>query len=84
MRKRRRCLLLSWSVLIAGLSLIGCAPAYHDYADCYIDCRYCAPPPLPYAHYEGCVCHACVATPYLEPAANVQAVPPVPLEEGSE
>ena len=43
----------------------GCAPAYHSYSGCYVDCKYCAPPPLPYVHYEGCVCHSCAAAKYL-------------------
>ena len=51
----------------AGLLLTGggCARAYHDYSDCYIDCKYCAPPPLPYLHYKDCVCHSCAASRYL-------------------
>jgi len=44
---------------------VGCAPAYHSYSGCYVDCKYCAPPPLPYVHYEGCVCHSCAASTYL-------------------
>lgn len=43
----------------------GCAPAYHRYSGCYVDCQYCAPPPLPYVHYKGCVCHSCAASKYL-------------------
>lgn len=49
-------------VLIASS---GCAPAYHHYADCNINCRYCPQPPLPYMHYSGCVCHSCAATKHL-------------------
>ncbi len=33
----------------------GCAPAYHSYSGCYVDCKY-APPPLPYVNDHGCVC----------------------------
>jgi hypothetical protein len=44
---------------------VGCATAYHGYSGCYVDCQYCAPPPLPYTHYDGCVCHSCAASPYL-------------------
>ncbi len=53
---------------LAALTVIlaaGCAPAYHSYSGCYIDCNYCVPPPLPYTHYEDCVCHSCAASPYL-------------------
>jgi hypothetical protein len=50
-----------------GLSIAGsgCAPPYHHYADCHVNCRYCPPPPLPYVHYPGCVCHSCAASKYL-------------------
>ncbi len=50
---------------LAMLLAVGCAPAYYDYGDYYINCNYCPAPPLPYTHFEGCVCHACVASPYL-------------------
>ena len=50
--------------LAMGLA-VGCASAYHSYSGCYVDCQYCAPPPLPYTHYEGCVCHSCAASKYL-------------------
>jgi hypothetical protein len=54
-------------VLVLGLCLpaAGCAPAYHHYADCCVNCRYCPPPPLPYVHYPGCVCHSCAASQHL-------------------
>jgi len=54
------------------LTVAGCAPAYHSYSGCYVDCQYCTPPPLPYVHYEGCVCHSCAASKYLP--MQVQAV----------
>lgn len=41
---------------------VGCATAYHSYSGCYVDCQYCAPPPLPYVHYDGCDCHSCAAS----------------------
>ena len=41
--------------------LFGCASAYHDYADCQVPCKYCAPRPLSYPHYDECVCHSHVA-----------------------
>lgn len=50
----------------------GCAPAYHSYSGCYVDCKYCAPPPLPYVHYDDCVCHSCAASKY--PPMQGQAV----------
>ncbi len=50
---------------LLAIFAIGCAPAYHDYTGCRVDCRYCVPPPLPYAHYPDCVCHACAVRPYL-------------------
>ena len=40
----------------------GCAPAYRCYSGCCVNCRYCPPPPLAYAHYDGCVCHSCAAS----------------------
>lgn len=43
----------------------GCAPQYHCYSGCNISCKFCAPPPLPYTHYEGCVCHSCAVSTYL-------------------
>lgn len=45
--------------------VMGCAPAYHSYSSGCVNCKYCAPPPLPYAPYEGCVCHSCAASKYL-------------------
>lgn len=44
----------------------GCAPAYHCYSGCCVNCKYCTPPPLPYTEYKGCVCHSCVAERYLK------------------
>ena len=49
----------------AMLLMVGCAPAYHSYSDCYVNCKYCPPPPLAYRHYDDCVCHSCAAEPYL-------------------
>ena len=71
----------SWARLM-GLLLIalmmGCASAYHDYSDCRVNCRYCEPPPLPYSHYDECVCHSSVASKYLtaSPPAVVEHVDP--------
>jgi len=43
----------------------GCAPAYHSYSECRVNCRYCPPRPLAYPHYCDCQCHSCQAQPYL-------------------
>ena len=64
-----------WLALVAIVLIGGCAPAYHSYSGCYVDCKYCAPPPLPYTHYEGCVCHSCAASKYL-------SLQPQPVLEG--
>ncbi len=55
-----RCLALLLMALAAG-----CAPAYHSYSGCHVDCQYCTPPPLPYVHYDGCACHSCAAAKHL-------------------
>ena len=55
-----RCIGSGWILLAAG-----CAPAYHDYTGCTVDCRYCPPPPLPYVHYDDCGCHSCAAMKYV-------------------
>lgn len=54
---------------VIAIAAVGCAPAYHCYSGCYVDCKYCPPPPLPYAHYNECVCHSCAAQPYLHAVA---------------
>ena len=58
---------------LIGLLIItvsfGCASAYHDYTECRVDCRYCVPPPLPFPHYDECVCHSCAASEYLAATA---------------
>ena len=64
--------------LIALLTVamtVGCAPAYHSYSGCYVDCHYCPPPPMPYAHYRECVCHSCAAQPYLHAAVTAPEQP---------
>jgi hypothetical protein len=61
-------------LLIVTVSL-GCAAAYHDYSECQVNCRYCVPPPLPYTHYDECVCHSCAASKYL-----TDALPPAPAQ----
>ncbi len=55
----------------------GCSSAYHQYSDCYIDCRYCPLPPLPYVHYNDCVCRSCAAAQHL-------ATQPKPVESDSD
>jgi len=44
---------------------VGCAPAYRSYSGCYVDCKYCALPPLPYTHYDGGACHSYPASTHL-------------------
>ncbi len=51
--------------LLAATLVTGCAPAYHSYSGCYVDCTYCLPPPLPLTGYEEDVCHADVVSRYL-------------------
>ncbi|MEO8499108.1 MAG: hypothetical protein ABI614_28925 [Planctomycetota bacterium] len=51
--------------LLVMAAAAGCAPANHSYGGCDVNCRYCPPPPLPYTHYESCVCHSCAASPDL-------------------
>lgn len=58
------------SLFLITVALSGCAPAYHSYSECRVDCKYCAPPPLPFLHYEGCVCHSCVAYQHLHTHAT--------------
>ena len=67
--------ILALACMTAGVSVgLGCAPAYHDYSDYYVDCKYCVPPPLPLPHYPDCVCHSCVGEQYLA-AGDVAAEP---------
>jgi len=83
-RKFPRLPALLATTLLATALLTGCAPAYHSYSGCCIDCHYCPALPLPYAQYNECVCHPCAAQPYLHadgPATDPRAeatVPPVP------
>ncbi len=52
---------------------LGCASAYHRYADCGgVDCRYCVPPPLPHTQYPEGVCHSAAA----EGLVGTQSVSP--------
>ncbi len=55
--------------LLAISLCMGCASAYHDYSECRVNCRYCSPPPLPYACYPQCVCHSRSASEYLSTPA---------------
>ncbi len=57
---------MGWLATLAMLLVTGCAPAYRSYSGCNIDCQYCEPPPLPFTHYEGCVCHSQSVSSYLE------------------
>jgi hypothetical protein len=56
---------LYWLLPLVAVLIAGCAPAYHSYSGCNVNCKYCAPPPLPYTHSVGCVCHSCAASEYL-------------------
>ncbi len=47
------------------LLVVGCAPAYHSYSGCRINCRYCPPSPLAYPQYCEGQCHSCAASEYL-------------------
>lgn len=70
----------TWVRRLAPLVMIlaaGCAPNYHSYSGCNVGCKYCVPPPLPYAHYEGCVCHSCAASSYL-------SAEPIPTDEDAD
>lgn len=56
----------AWLFATAATALLlGCAPAYRSYSGCYVDCQYCPSPPLPYRHYDQCVCQPCPAQTYL-------------------
>ncbi len=63
---RRTIRLYSQCLLLALATSLGCAPAYRQYDSCYVHCRYAAPRPLPYIHYDGCACHSCAASKYLQ------------------
>ncbi len=67
------------ALLLAG-ALPACAPAYHAYQSCDIECRYCVPPPLPWPEYPPCVCHSEPATPYLG-VGDITPPPVPPIEE---
>ena len=65
--------------LTATAISLGCASAYHDYSECRVNCRYCAPSPLQYSHYDDCVCHSCAASEYLSGAVPGQPDQLAPL-----
>jgi len=57
---------LAGAALLAAAAMgSGCAKAYHDYAGCQVNCRYCPPPPLSFPQYPACVCHAAAVDPYM-------------------
>ena len=62
-RTMRHC---SQCLLLALATALGCAPAYRQYDSCNVNCRYAVPRPLPFIHYDGCACHSCAASKYLE------------------
>ncbi len=73
-----------WQCLtvVFGCLLGGCAPAYHSYSGCTVDCKYCVPPPLAYTHYSDCVCHSCAASRHLNPSQPL--ISPAGLESTPE
>ena len=70
--------------LVVATLLCGCAPAYHSYSGCCVDCKYCPPPPLPYTQYDECVCHSCAAAPYIHGFVPSESVPDDPSSEVDE
>ena len=46
--------------------------AFLEYSGCQVDCKYCAPTPLPYTHYSGCMCHSCAVSKHLHVLAEQQ------------
>jgi len=70
-------------VLAMLVFLAGCASAYHDYADCCIPYRYCAPRPLPCVPYDNCHCPTPGASDYyqqLGTPAGTKTDADVPIE----
>ena len=60
--------------------LVGCAPAYHCYSGCHVNCEYCPPPPLAHTQYAGCVCHSPAVAKYL----NVRIEPKIQTDGGDD
>ena len=63
--------LLASCAIAAVITQTGCAPAYHSYPGCHVECRYCPPPPIPHVHYPGCVCHSCAALRHINASTPV-------------
>lgn len=72
--------------LLGPLAMViasGCAPAYHDYSGCHVNCTYGPPPPLPYACYPDCVCHSCAASNYLSVSLPATGEMPPPASDNA-
>ena len=65
--------LLKWTAGVWLLCGLGCAPGYHAFSGCWINCRYCPPPPMPYTSYNCPVCHSSAATQALNAARSAEA-----------
>lgn len=67
-----------WRLATAAYLLLaaGCAPAYHWYPGCRVNCRYCPDPPLPYGQYSECVCHSHAGSEYLIRQPGIVEQPP--------
>ena len=61
--------------LLALIACLGCSHAYRSYSPCRVECHYCAPRPLPYTHYEGCVCHSCAVSKFHSQPASQEPSP---------
>jgi hypothetical protein len=69
---------------LAVLPMSGCAPPYFRHNDCYVQCKYCPAPPLPFLYYPDCVCHSCPASPYITlPPATPQPADANDVGEGN-
>lgn len=44
-------------ILLMGMTFSGCS-SFSEWYACGVDCQYHPRPPLPYQHYEECVCHS--------------------------
>lgn len=77
---------VAFMLVVLGLlvSSIGCATAYHDYADCCIPYRYCVPAPLPHVFYESCHCPTPVGSRYAQAQDVVPVEPTATLTHSGE
>lgn len=80
-------LLMPLALMGATIPFAGCAPAYHCYSECHVNCRYCPPSPMPYTTYDARACHSWQAAKYLngQPSAGkAEARNEQPGEEGNQ